>query len=120
MTLLPLEMRKIALVVEDDPDQRALVTLLLEESDLRVVGCASADAALAVMQYTGLEVALVFADIRLPGLRDGVDLARHVAAHWPNTKIVVTSGGPLRDDLPGGATFLAKPWRALDVLAQVA
>src|SRR5690348_12059013 len=109
MTLYSFETRKVAVVVEDDPDQRALVTLLLEESDMRVVGCASADAAVAVMDVAGLDVALVFADIRLPGVRDGLDLARHVAARWPDTKIVVTSGGPLHDELPGGAMFLAKP-----------
>lgn len=120
MTRYSSETQKVAVVVEDDPDQRALITLLLEASDMRVVGCISADAALAVMDVPGLDVALVFADICLPGYHDGVDLAHSVADRWPDTKIVVTSGTPPRADLPGGATFLLKPWRALDLLRQVA
>jgi len=66
----------IALIVEDDADLRELGAAVLEETDLRVVECVDAEEAMAIMAREGENVALVFADVRLPGLLDGVDLAR--------------------------------------------
>lgn len=112
--------RNIAVVVEDDQDQRELVTMLLEEFDLRVVSCGTAEAAYAVMEHAGGDVVLLFADVRLPGAWSGIRLANEVARQWPLTALIVTSGAPLPDALPPGTTYLPKPWRALDVLARVA
>lgn len=110
---------RVALVVEDDPEIRALAETLLEETELAVVGCDSAEAALAVLQARGGDVALVFADIRLAGQMDGLQLARAVATLWPRARLVVTSGHALpRPDLPREAVFIAKPWRPLDVLVE--
>jgi DNA-binding NtrC family response regulator len=111
--------KKIALVVEDNEEQRALVSCIMEESDLRVVQCTSADAAYAVMELTGPQVAVLFTDVRLPGVRSGVDLAHEVSRAWPDTDVIVTSGLTLDRPLPEGVTFLPKPWRALDILARV-
>jgi len=74
----------IALIVEDDADLRELGAAVLEETDLRVVECVDAEEAMAIMAREGENVALVFADVRLPGLLDGVDLARRVKALWPH------------------------------------
>lgn len=111
---------RIALVVEDEPEVRALAETLLEETELLVVGCDSAEAALGVLREHGGEVALVFADIRLAGAMDGLQLAHAVATLWPRTRMVVTSGGALeRDaDIPPRAVFIPKPWRPLDVLVE--
>ena len=112
--------RRIALVVEDEPEVRALAETLLEETELAVIGCDSAEEALGVLRDHGGEVALVFADIRLAGAMDGLQLARAVATLWPRARMVVTSGGaPARDaDVPPRAVFIPKPWRALDVLVE--
>ncbi|MCJ2086502.1 response regulator [Methylobacterium sp. E-005] len=111
--------RRVALVVEDDPEIRALAETLLEETELDVVGCDSAEAALSVLQARGGEVALVFADVRLAGQMDGLQLARAVATLWPRARLVVTSGrGLSRPDLPREAVFIAKPWRPFDVLVE--
>lgn len=113
------EVPRVALVVEDDPEVRALAETLLEETELEVVGCDSAEAALSVLQARGGDVALVFADIRLAGEMDGLQLARAVATLWPRARLVVTSGHGLgRPELPSEAVFIAKPWRALDVLVE--
>ena len=110
----------VALVVEDDPDVRELAAALLEETDLRVITCEDAESALAVMVREGENVALVFSDVRLPGLLDGIDLARRVKALWPHVSIVVTSGYAARrpDKLPDNVPYMPKPWLALDVLMQ--
>jgi CheY-like chemotaxis protein len=110
---------RLALVVEDDPEIRALAETLLEETELDVIGCNSAEAALSVLQARGGEVALVFADVRLAGQMDGLQLARAVATLWPRARLVVTSGHDLpRPELPQEAVFIAKPWRPLDVLVE--
>lgn len=113
------ELPRVALVVEDDPEVRALAETLLEETELEVVGCDSAEAALSVLQARGGDVALVFADIRLAGEMDGLQLARAVATLWPRARLVITSGHGLhRPELPTEAVFIAKPWRPLDVLVE--
>jgi len=110
----------VALIVEDDPDVRELGAALLEETDLRVVECENAEQAMAVMAREGENVALVFTDIRLPGLLDGIDLARRIKALWPHVSMVVTSGFERRrpDKLPDTVAYMPKPWLALDVLMQ--
>lgn len=111
---------RLALVVEDDPDVRGLAEALLEETELDVVGCDSAEAALAILRERGGDVALVFADVRLAGAMDGVQLAKAVAMLWPKARLVMTSGKSVDrlDDIPDHAVFIPKPWRALDVLAE--
>jgi DNA-binding response OmpR family regulator len=108
----------VALVVEDDADIRHLAAALFEESELKVIECESAEAALSVMHRLGTGVALLFVDIRLPGMIDGLDLARLVRTHWPDVNVIVTSGEPGDHlaRLPDGAAYMPKPWRALDIL----
>ena len=110
----------VALIVEDDPDLRDLAAALLEETELDVVEVESADAALAYLQERGGEVAMMFADVRLPGEMDGVQLAKAACTLWPTIRIVLTSGDPgaVSDGLPDGVTFMPKPWRGLDVLVE--
>jgi DNA-binding NtrC family response regulator len=110
----------VALIVEDDAGLRELGAALLEETDLRVIECADAEEAIAVMSREGENVALVFADIRLPGPLDGVDLARRIKALWPHVSMVVTSGYAARrpERLPDNVTYMPKPWLALEVLMQ--
>jgi CheY-like chemotaxis protein len=110
--------RRTALVVEDDAELRWLTATLLEESELDIVECESAEAALAVMLLRGRDVMMIFADIRLPGVMDGVDLAREVKMRWPSLTVVLTSGNPGErlDQLPAGVVYMPKPWQPLDVL----
>ena len=110
----------VALIVEDEPAVRELAAALLEEFPLRVQETESAEDALAFMQQHGSEVALIFADVRLSGSMDGVQMAKAVCKLWPSVKVVLTTGDPTvtLDDLPPCVTFMPKPWRALDVLVQ--
>ena len=110
--------RRTALIVEDDADLRELSATLLEESELDTIECESAEAALATMLLRGQDVAMIFADIRLPGVMDGVDLAREVKLHWPHLTVVLTSGNPggRLDQLPPGVQYMPKPWQPLNVL----
>lgn len=110
----------IVLVVEDDPSLRALASALLEETDLQVMECEDAEQAFAALCKHGDDIALIFADVRLPGLLDGVDLAQRVKLLWPKIRMVVTTGypGERLNALPDNVVFMPKPWLALDVLMQ--
>jgi len=110
--------RRAVLVVEDDAELRSLTAALLEEEQLDTIVCESAEAALAIMLIGGREVAMVFADIRLRGIMNGIDLAHEVKARWPLLPVVLTSGHPLERirELPPGVAYMPKPWQPLNVL----
>jgi CheY-like chemotaxis protein len=109
---------RIALIVEDDAEIRLLTTTVLEESELEIIECESAEAALAIMLLRGQDVAMIFADIRLSGVMDGIDLAREAKMRWPHLTVILTSGnaGERLEQLPPGVDYMPKPWRPLDLL----
>jgi DNA-binding NtrC family response regulator len=108
--------RATALVVEDDPMQREMISLLLEESDFDVIECESAEAATLVLQRMAGKIALVMTDVSLAGNMNGVALA-HVAKRCnPKLEVIVTSGNPVPQPLPEGVEFWSKPWAPLDVI----
>jgi CheY-like chemotaxis protein len=112
---------RVALIVEDDVEIRGLAAALLEETDLEVVEAASAEEAMDYLRHHADEVAFLFADVRLPCLMNGVDLARTVRLKWPWVRTVLTSGQPLNaasDDVPRDVRLMPKPWRALEVLME--
>ena len=115
---LPDNPSPVALVVEDDAAVRDLATAVLEETDLDVIACESAEAALSVLERSDVTVALLFADVRLPGAMDGVSLAEAVRRRWPDVRVVVTSGASRDLRLRDQTVYMQKPWRALDVLVQ--
>jgi CheY-like chemotaxis protein len=110
--------KPIALVVEDDEMQREMVAMLLEENEMGVIQCDSAEEALRVLEKLGGDVSMLFTDVNLAGRIDGVELARFAKAGYPNIHVLVTSGLALTRNLPEGATFMPKPWRPLDVLRE--
>src|SRR5262249_24881944 len=108
--------RRAVLIVEDDAELRGFAARLLEYGELDTIECESAVAALATMLIRGREVAMIFADIRLPGVMDGIDLAREVRLRWPFLPIILTSGHPPEGQLPLGVDFIPKPWQLLNLL----
>jgi CheY-like chemotaxis protein len=109
---------RAVLIVEDEAELRSLTAALFEDEEVDTIECESAEAALAVMLIGGRDVAMIFADIRLPGVMDGVDLAWEVKLRWPLLPIILTSGHPLERirELPPGVAYMPKPWQPLDVL----
>ena len=104
---------RAVLIVEDDAELRGLTAALLEE-ELETIECESAEAALAMMLIRGRDIAMIFADIQLAGVMDGLDLAREVKMRWPFLTVVLTSGHPRERyrDLPA--------WRRLHAQAVAA
>jgi DNA-binding NtrC family response regulator len=114
----PKPFRATALIVEDDPAQREMISLLLEETDYDVIQCESAEAAELVLDKNGGALSLMITDVNLAGPMTGIELA-FIAKHGhPNLDVVVTSGRPLSRALPDGAKFWSKPWAPLDILRE--
>jgi CheY-like chemotaxis protein len=110
--------RSTVVVVEDDDEQRSLAATVFEEAGFKVIECASAEAAAAVIDAKRGEIALIFTDLRPSGRMDGVELARFAHARTPSVPVTVTSSASrerLRD-LPATAEYMPKPWRPLDLL----
>ncbi len=103
--------RRAVLIVEDDAEVRSLAAALLEDQQVDTIECESAEAALAILLIGGRKVAMIFADVRLPGVMDGVDLAREVKLRWPLLPVILTSGLPREHvrDLPLGVDYMPKP-----------
>jgi DNA-binding NtrC family response regulator len=110
--------RPIALVVENDQTLRELLSVLLEESDMRVIQCESAEAAVIVLERSGGCLAMLFTDVELSGQMDGIELAYVAKQRFPDLNVIVTSGAPRVRRLPDGTSFMAKPWTPLDVLRE--
>jgi CheY-like chemotaxis protein len=109
---------RAVLIVEDDAEVRSLAAALLEDEQVDVIECETAEAALAILLIGGREVTMIFADVRLPGVMDGVDLAWEVKLRWPLLPVILTSGFPREHvrDLPLGVDYMPKPWQPLNVL----
>jgi DNA-binding NtrC family response regulator len=110
--------RRAVLIVEDDAELRGLTAALFEDGELDTIECESAEAALATMLIRGRDVAIIFADIWLRGVMDGIDLAREVKMRWPCLSVILTSGHPreLFGELPPGVAYMPKPWQPLNLL----
>ena len=108
----------VILVVEDEPDERFLAATLLEETGFQVIEAETAEQALALLKKQGDEIDIVFSDVRTPGRIGGFELARIIGVTWPRVHVILTSGdaGDQPSDLRVSATFVPKPWRALDIL----
>src|SRR4051812_37723606 len=94
----------IVLVVEDDPDVRALAVAIVDESELTTAEAASGEDALAFLRDHAPDVRIALTDFELSGRLDGLDLARVAALRWPWIKVLLTSGGARVHDIPKNVT----------------
>lgn len=95
------------LLVEDEWLVREMLADVLDAAGFATSLAASAAEALRLLRREPAD--LVITDIEMPGVLDGVDLARLLVAQRPETGVLVVSGrrpGPL----PPGVRFLAKPF----------
>jgi DNA-binding NtrC family response regulator len=111
------------LVVEDDPDVRALAVELLTAWGYRVVAAVDAGMALAVLRRDPT-IELLFSDIVMPGGVSGGELVGVARAMRPDLKVLLTSGfsqHPVPRSAPPRPTaaFIAKPYRPSELAAKI-
>src|SRR5260370_22858737 len=83
--------RRAVLIVENDAELRSLTAALFEDEQMHSIECESAEAAPAVLLIGGREVAIIFADVRLRVVRDGVGLAWEAKQRRPPLPVIRTS-----------------------------
>jgi len=110
--------KPMALVVEDDENQRNMVSTLLEECEMGVIQCDSAEVAMHVLARVGPMLSMLYTDVSLAGKVDGIELARVAHEHYPQLRVIVASGYDIGKDLPEQALFMPKPWLPLDLLRE--
>lgn len=111
-----------ALVAEDEPDLRALITNMLEELDLNVMTAKDGNEALMLQDEFDDKIDFLITDIVMPEL-GGAKLAELFREIRPETSIIFMSGYPSKGQLakaeiPQDIPFIAKPVK-YDVLAQL-
>jgi DNA-binding NtrC family response regulator len=107
--------RTLALVVEDDEEQREIVSDILRDENMDVIECESAEAAELVIAKCGAELKLLVTDVRLAGYGSGIDLALFAQQKFPGLNIVLVSALE-RLAVPPNIRFLKKPFRQRDLL----
>ncbi|MFN9453995.1 MAG: response regulator [Gemmatimonadota bacterium] len=107
------------LIVDDDPQVRAMLALVVGLANIQAETAADADAALAQAAATAPDAAII--DARLRG-RDGFALATELRARLPGVRILLMSGDAVTDGIAErahglGAEFLPKPFEPTQLLA---
>jgi CheY-like chemotaxis protein len=110
----PIEQRSgTILVVEDDPDVRAIIARSLRERGYTVMEAADGAEALAAAQRQPDPPDLVVADVVMPHM-GGRELAARLVERWPGVVVLFTSGYTGADAvgrglLDSGSPFIQKP-----------
>jgi CheY-like chemotaxis protein len=107
------------LVVEDDPDVRALAVALLNSLGYRLVEAATGPSALERLAPTA-RVDLLVIDLVLPGGMNGRELAAEVKQRYPRIKVLYMSGYTENAIIHHGrldadATLPRKPFRRAEL-----
>ncbi len=110
--------KPMALVVEDDENQRNMVAMLLEECEMGVIQCDSAEVAMQVLARVGPMLSMLFTDVSPAGKMDGIELARIARENYPQLRVIVASGYDIGNELPEQALFMPKPLLPLNLLRE--
>ncbi|MDX6592088.1 MAG: hypothetical protein QOJ13_1284 [Gaiellales bacterium] len=108
------------LVVDDDVQDRVLLSTVLRREGYTAISAAGADEARALLEER--DFTLVVCDVRMPG-ESGVSLAKHVAAAHPGTAMIMISGSADPSTAEAVAPlgpFLVKPFSVDRFLLEVA
>ncbi len=111
------------LIVEDEPELRSLLAMLLEAEELQVFQARDGQSAIDTLREHSAAIGLIITDLGLPRL-GGVDLIARARSLNPSVRIIGTSGmsgGGIRQmTLDAGAdAFIPKPFSVKEIIAAV-
>jgi CheY-like chemotaxis protein len=108
------------LVVDDEKALCELACEWFESMGYRTSSALSAAAALELLATEPFDI--LFTDIVMPGMMDGLALAKEARLHYPNLRVVLASGYAQAlgndSDLPG--SLVSKPYRKADLIKALA
>ncbi len=108
------------LIVDDQPEFRAMLTVILQKSGFRVFAAADGEEALRLVSEIAPD--LILLDVSMPGM-DGIETARRIR-QIPSAPILFLSalGGPetvAKGQAAGGNGHLTKPFRPTELLLRI-
>jgi DNA-binding response OmpR family regulator len=110
-----------ALVVEDEPAMRGIITFALETQDFATVTAGSAEEAWSLLRQQ--DVDLVVLDVMLPGM-SGIDLCRRITQVRQVPVILLTALGEAAQRIAGleagAADYVAKPFHPRELALRAA
>lgn len=109
------------LIVDDDPVIREIIETIVKVLGYTVKGCGDGLEAVALLQDAGYDV--VITDMMMPKM-DGMQLLKHVKAHYPATDVVVVTGHSdtfIYSNIinAGGTDFISKPFEGDELEAKL-
>ena len=111
------------LVIEDDPDMRELLGLMLQEAGYRVAIAPSGLAAIDMVAGGAVRPGLVLADYNLPGGMTGLQAVATLRTSLPDVPVVILTGdlsaATLHDVVQAGCKPLNKPIKPDDLLQSI-
>ena len=113
---------KTILIVEDDPQVRALLKVVLSNEGFQVIEAEDGTRALDQIRKRRGRVAAVLTDIDM-GRMNGTELAESVKAQFPTVPILFISALPVPlaelEQLIPGSAFVSKPFDAATLIKTV-
>jgi CheY-like chemotaxis protein len=106
--------RRRVLIVDDEWLVREMLADVLEEAGFVTCLASSATEALRLMRREPA-IDLVVTDVEMPGVLNGLDLARVLISQRPELGVLIVSGCRPRA-LPPGVRFFAKPFMPAELL----
>jgi CheY-like chemotaxis protein len=109
----------VILIVDDEPEIRNLVRMLVEREGYRVAEAGDGREALRVLEERLLEPELMLTDIVMPGM-NGLALAARVHQIRPRLPVIFMTG--FADEYQAelsGSVCLRKPFKAPDLLTAI-
>jgi len=113
---------KIVLLVDDDPDVRTVVQMMLEQVGFSVLSAADGFEAVEIFKDKHDEIDCILLDMRMPGMdgRETFKILREIREDVP----VIVSSGQCREDITDddilqndGTLFLEKPFRHANLIS---
>ena len=110
--------RATILVVDDEPNQRALFKQMLNRGGYTVIGAESCDDAYVKLREHSIDLALV--DIVMPG-KSGLECLKAIKEHYTHIGVIILTGS-IPEDIAlqsldmGADDFLHKPIRREQLL----
>ncbi len=106
------------MIVEDDPDMRAVLCRHIEHEGFQVIAHESATRARAVVDETAFDAVIL--DKHMPGI-DGLDFLAFLHSRFPAVPVLVITafGGRVTEQdalARGAASYLEKPFRLDDLV----
>jgi CheY-like chemotaxis protein len=111
------------LLVEDETLVRMLAREVFQDDGFEVLEAKDGDQAIRMIDDMD-RLDLLVTDVRMPGQKDGVDVARHAGVRFPRLPVIVATGYAANirerlEELAPSAVLVEKPYR-LERLAALA